>query len=201
MDYKKELFKIIKPTDNKLANEVELAIKYGKLMLVENVGNILNSEFDPILTPVFKMRGKNKMIKLGEKEVEFNEEFKLYFTTNHPNPRYTPETCVKVTLINFSVTKFGLIDQMLSLVISIEKYELESEKKSLVEQSTQNEKQLKEYEDEILETLKNTESEKILDDDDLINKLKITNEESARIKNDQKLAFVRDKEIIHEREK
>ena len=31
-------------------------------------------------------------------------------TTKLPNPKYSPELCVKVTLINFAVTEIGLID-------------------------------------------------------------------------------------------
>jgi len=76
----------MKPTDAKLSSELELAIKFGKLVLLENVGETLSSELDSILTPVFKIRGKNKMLKLGEKEVEWHDEFKLFMTTNLPTP-------------------------------------------------------------------------------------------------------------------
>jgi len=38
-----------------------------------------------------------------------------------PNPHYSPETCVKICIINFAITELGLKDQMLSLAVSIEK--------------------------------------------------------------------------------
>ena len=37
-----------------------------------------------------------------------------------PRPHYTPETCVKVTLLNFMVTQEGLQDQMLNIVVELE---------------------------------------------------------------------------------
>lgn len=41
-------------------------------------------------------------------------------TTKLSNPHYTPEICVKVTLLNFMVTPEGLEDQMLNIVVKIE---------------------------------------------------------------------------------
>jgi len=90
---------------------------------------------------------------------------------------------------------------MQSLVVSLERFELESERNSLIEQTSVNERQLKEFEDDILNMLQNTDADKILDEDDVINKLANTNEESARIKRDQMDALARDKEIILERDK
>lgn len=34
-------------------------------------------------------------------------------TTKLANPHYLPEVCIKVTIINFTVTKSGLEDQLL----------------------------------------------------------------------------------------
>ena len=57
--------------------------------------------------------------------VTYNKEFGLYMTTKMANPHYLPETSIKVTLINFTVTKNGLIDQLLGTVVSKEKPEIE----------------------------------------------------------------------------
>lgn len=38
---------------------------------------------------------------------------RFYMTTKMSNPHYLPEVCIKVTIINFTVTKSGLEDQLL----------------------------------------------------------------------------------------
>jgi hypothetical protein len=57
-------------------------------------------EIDPILEPVlaksFIKRGNQTLIKLGDKEVDYNFDFKLYITTKLANPHYTPEISTKV---------------------------------------------------------------------------------------------------------
>ena len=40
-------------------------------------------------------------------------------TTKMANPHYLPEVCIKVTIINFTVTKSGLEDQLLRYNIII----------------------------------------------------------------------------------
>jgi len=109
-------------------------------------------------------------------------------TTTIPNPHYSPETCVKICLINFAITEIGLKDQMLSLAVSLEKSELESERNMLIETNARNEKLLVKKEDDILEDLKKSDPQKILDEDDLINKLSATKADVNRIKKDQEVA-------------
>ena len=47
-------------------------------------------------------------ITLGDKNISYNNSFKLFMTTTLPSPHYTPETFVKVTIINFTITPQGL---------------------------------------------------------------------------------------------
>ena len=44
------------------------------------------------------------MIKLGDQEIEYNSQFRLYFTTKLANPKYTPEIMGKTMVINYTVT-------------------------------------------------------------------------------------------------
>ena len=53
--------------------------------------------------------------------IDYDPRFKLYMTTKLANPHYLPEIFIKVTMINFSVTRFGLIEQLLAEVVSKEK--------------------------------------------------------------------------------
>ena len=50
-------------------------------------------------------------------QVEIADGFQLYCTTQLPRPHYTPELSAKVTLVDFTVTKAGLEDQLLGTLI------------------------------------------------------------------------------------
>jgi dynein heavy chain len=70
----------------------------------------LDPTIDPILEKNFIIKAGLKLIKLGENEFDYNEEFRLYFTTKLANPRYTPEIMGKTMVINYTVTRDGLRD-------------------------------------------------------------------------------------------
>jgi dynein heavy chain len=53
------------------------------------------------------------MIRLGDTDVVYDENFRFYVTTKLPNPHYSPEISIQVTLINFTVTLSGLEEQLL----------------------------------------------------------------------------------------
>ncbi len=58
-----------------------------------------------------------------------------------------------MTLVNFAITPEGLTDQLLGLVVTLEKPELEEEKTKLVLQNAEGRRALKEIEDRILHVL------------------------------------------------
>lgn len=81
-----------------------------------------------------------------------------------------PEICIKVTVINFTVTMKGLEDQLLVDVIKNERPDLEEKKDKLVVSIASDQNQLREIEEQILSMLA-AASGNILDDEDLINAL------------------------------
>merc|ERR1711933_252980 len=101
-------------------------------------------------------------------------------TTKLPNPHYSPEICVQVTLLNFMATPDGLSDQMLGILVAKEEPEIERKRIQLVIDSAQSKAQLKQIEDRILELLSNAQGN-ILDDEELINTLSSSKVTSQRI--------------------
>lgn len=89
---------------------LELAVQFGKWVLIENIARDLDPSFDPILLQQVVKSGSQLTITLGDKTLTFNEKFKFFLTTTLPNPHYPPETFVKVTIINFAITPSGLED-------------------------------------------------------------------------------------------
>ena len=67
------------------------------------------------------------MIKLGDKMVEWDENFRLFFTTKLANPHYSPEVMGKTMIINYGVTMDGLANQLLNVVVAHERSDLVSE--------------------------------------------------------------------------
>lgn len=67
----------------------------------------------------------NRYIRVGEKECEFNPHFRLILHTKLASPHYQPELQAQCTLINFTVTRDGLEDQLLAVVVSMERPDLE----------------------------------------------------------------------------
>lgn len=57
--------------------------------------------------------------------MEYNPNFKLILQTKLANPHYKPEMQAQTTLINFTVTRDGLEDQLLAEVVKAERPDLE----------------------------------------------------------------------------
>jgi hypothetical protein len=66
-----------------------------------------------------------QVVKLGDKEVEWDPNFRLYLTSRLANPGYGPEVCGKVSVINYGVTQQGLADQLLAVTVAHERPDLE----------------------------------------------------------------------------
>jgi dynein heavy chain len=104
---------------------IEVCLPAGNPVLIENIDESLDPSLEPLLTKdVRKVNGQDS-IKLGDTWVAISSDFKFMVTTKLSNPHYLPEVCIKVTLINFTVTPSGLEDQLLVDVIKFEQPELE----------------------------------------------------------------------------
>ena len=91
---------------------------------------------------VFKQGGRS-VIHLGDSDVEYHPSFQLYMTTPLANPHYLPEVCIKVTLVNFTVTGPGLQEQLLAGVVRKERPDLEASKDRLLLSISNDKRQLK----------------------------------------------------------
>lgn len=89
---------------NNMLREVEGAVKNGHPVLIEDIEEYLDPSIDPLLLKQEFFNDGFKQIKLGDKTVDYDDQFKLFMTTKLANPHYQPEICIKVTLINFTVT-------------------------------------------------------------------------------------------------
>jgi len=170
---------VIRMGQPKMINAFERAIEAGHSVLIENMAETIDAVLNPVITRSTFKKGRSMYVKLGDKEVEYHKEFKLYLHTKLGNPHYPPEVQAETTLINFTVTEQGLNDQLLALVVNKERPELESTKTELLVQSNEFIIRLKEIEDGLLQKLSDAEGD-ITEDVELIESL----EESKRVAED-----------------
>lgn len=169
MEKKRDL-KIIDLKQSDFLRTLENCIQYGTPVLLQGILETIDPALDPIFNKSIIKRGGLLYIKLGEKEIEYNPEFRFYVTTKLANPHYSPEVFSKAIIVNFAVKQKGLEDQLLGIVVRREKPELEEQKNYLVSSMSAAKNKLIELEDEILYLL-STAQGSLLDDEQLVNTL------------------------------
>lgn len=160
-----------------LINTLINAINYGRSVLIENIQESLNPELEALLST---KKGTEGFVKIGDKTAEMSRDFRLYITTKLPRPHYPPEICVRVTLLNFLTTEEGLLDQMLATTVNAEAPHIEASRQKCIQDSARFKKELKRFEDEILNMLSNSDGD-ILENETLIETLHNSKQTSKEI--------------------
>ncbi|XP_014248489.1 dynein beta chain, ciliary-like isoform X2 [Cimex lectularius] len=159
-------------------DRIENAITEGATMLIENLGETIEPVLDNLLGRNFIRKGK--VVKIGDREIDYHKKFRLILQTKLANPHYQPEIQAQTTLINFTVTKDGLEEQLLAEVVKAERPDLEILKSTLTKQMNNFKILIKSLEDELLQRLTNAGPD-ILNDRTLVERLETTKKTSEDI--------------------
>jgi dynein heavy chain, axonemal len=173
--YKEDGVKVIKPTNdaNVISRTLENSITLGVPVILEDANETFDPLLDPLLAKQIEKKGSEMYIKFGDQGISFNPDFKFYITTKMSRPHYSPEICVKVTMLNFMVTQEGLLDQMLSIIVRIEEPAKYERRNACIQIKADNQKKQAELQDKILNLVANSQDD-ILED----RELKVTLDES-----------------------
>ena len=172
--------KIIQLSKPNYIADVEHCIENGVPLMIENLQDDIDAVLDPVVARQTIRRGRNVVMKLGDSEVDYDPNFKLYLQTKLSNPHYKPEIAAQTTLVNFCVTEKGLEDQLLALVVEKERFDLQQQSSDLVRQLGEYTVQITKLEDNLLFRLANSQGD-ILEDIELIENLEETKRTAAEI--------------------
>lgn len=178
--------------ENDFMKHLELAIQFGNPFLFENIDEELDPMLDPVLEKNIVQDGASKVIKLGDKTIDWDDGFRLFFTTNLANPHYSTEVMGKTMIINYGVTLDGLADQLLNVVVAHERHDLEESYAALVKDMSENAQLIVSLENTLLKELSMSQGN-ILDNEELIKTLENTKSKAEEIKAEmEKAAFTKD---------
>ena len=175
--YKSDILIYKRGDENQNIKFIENAITTGKVIIFDNINYDVFPEIENLFTQEVTIINNKRVIKLNENmELLVHPNFKYFLISYHNNPVFQSELYGKVSIINFTVTKTGLTEQLLSVIYREESPNEELEKISIMQRQSAFKETLKNCEEEILSLL-NVSSETLLDNDSLINKL----EESKKL--------------------
>ena len=165
--------------DPRFTNQVELAVRFGKTLLILEVDGV-----EPMLYPLCRKdlahQGPRYVVNVGDKIIDYNEGFRMYLVTRNPQPDIPPDAASLVNQVNFTVTRSGLEGQLLGLAIQHEQPKLEKEKGEMLRKEEDFKVQLATLEKELLQALATAEGN-LLENTTLIESLSRTKEKSAEI--------------------
>ncbi|XP_030875567.1 dynein heavy chain 10, axonemal [Leptonychotes weddellii] len=173
--------------DPDFLKQLEMSIKYGTPFLFHDVDEYIDPVIDNVLEKNIKVVQGRQFIILGDKEVDYDSNFRLYLNTKLANPRYTPSVFGKAMVINYTVTLKGLEDQLLSVLVASERRELEEQREHLIQETSENKNLLKDLEDSLLRELA-TSTGNMLDNVELVQTLEETKSKATEVSEKLKLA-------------
>jgi len=175
-----------------LKDALKFPLEMGWPVLIESIENEVDPMLDPILEKQIIKKGKNRLIKIADQDMDYDENFRLFMTSRLANPHFSPELAAKSTIIDFTVTQGGLEQQLLARLISKEQRSLQDTLTQLQEDVTANTKILQSYEEQLLDRLANSQGS-LLDDIELIEVLATIKTKSKEV--NEKLVEAQEKKI------
>ncbi|KAH0502213.1 Dynein heavy chain 10, axonemal [Microtus ochrogaster] len=166
--------------DPDFLKQLEMSIKYGTPFLFHDVDEYIDPVIDNVLEKNIKTAQGRQFIILGDKEVDYDSNFRLYLNTKLANPRYSPSVFGKAMVINYTVTLKGLEDQLLSVLVAYERRELEEQREHLIQETSENKNLLKDLEDSLLRELA-TSTGNMLDNVELVHTLEETKSKATEV--------------------
>merc|ERR1711871_213214 len=164
----------------KIKDQLEFAMAEGMAFVVSGVNEEIDPMFDPVLEKQVIVKGKSKMIQVGDKAMDYDPKFQLFFITRLPNPHFSPELQAKTTVIDFTVTQQGLEEQLLGKVISKEQKALEDQLNQVLADVNDNTKALLALDAALLHRL-TSNTGNLLEDEELIGVLANTKAKAQEV--------------------
>ncbi|CAD7084661.1 unnamed protein product [Hermetia illucens] len=172
-------FETISQNSEKLTYTLELAVRFGKIILIQDCAEIEPPLLQLLPGRVFSKFNK-KIIQVGSKMVDLHENFKVIMFTKLNTLNIGSDISPYIAMVRFTITEAGLTDQLMSKTIQTKRPELEQKRINLLKNEGSLLVQKTQLEDKLLEVLSTSHGD-ILKNEKLLETLNEVKESSAHI--------------------
>lgn len=88
--------------DPDFLKQLEQAIKFGTPFLVHSVDEYIDPVIDNVLEKNIKVAQGRAFVVLGDKEVDYDSNFKMYLNTKLASPKFSPSVFGRAIVINYT---------------------------------------------------------------------------------------------------
>uniref|UniRef100_A0A1B6E6Z8 Cytoplasmic dynein 2 heavy chain 1 n=2 Tax=Clastoptera arizonana TaxID=38151 RepID=A0A1B6E6Z8_9HEMI len=153
-------------TSSKFNTSLDLAIRFGKVLVVQDVDYI-----DPVLFTI--LRGDTN-------QLDVKSSFRLFLTTRNIQADIESHISAVISKINFTTTEAGLAQQLVQCALKLEKPELEIRQQDLLRREEELKLSLDQLQQNVLQQLASSEGD-ILQNKELLRSLNETKQSSSDI--------------------
>lgn len=172
----------------------------GQVVYCENAGEVTSPHLLSILRKDITNHQGYPRFGFNDLQVEFDNDFRIYIFSHLANPHFSPEVQQLSKVLQFSITREGLEQQLLQVIAERELADEETKRKKLAKESLENQKKKRVEFEKILNTLKDSSSD-ILESDSFVKTLNESKETTTDIEKKLKASKNQEERIKEMREK
>lgn len=125
--YKTRKIEVSTYDDQNFYKILEKCLRFGLPILIRNV-EAMNPLMNSILNKeVVRVSGR-VLVRVGDQEIDFNNNFLLFMMTMNQEAKFTPDLCSRVTFVNFTVTQSSLENQCINIYLKNERKDIEAKR-------------------------------------------------------------------------
>lgn len=117
--------------DDSFLRRVENALRFGGTILIQDA-EFYNPIIDPILKNEIQRNGGRFVVKIGNQDIDFSDQFKLILHTKDPKLKLSPAVISRVSIVNFTITSGSLETQILDTMLGFFKPDINEKRKHLL---------------------------------------------------------------------
>jgi ATP-binding dynein motor region len=107
-------FEVLNQNDDRFTYNLELGVRFGKILIIDDVTQQFTASLLSLITMKIHSRFNKKMLHVGNKLIDLNEDFRLILTTNTEIKHLNGDINANVTIVPFTLTSSGLTGKFLS---------------------------------------------------------------------------------------